>query len=54
MSNKNPLIRHYKPEDRQSIRDICAETGLWGEPIDSFFQDRALFSELIVDPYLRF
>lgn len=49
----SPIIRPFEKKDKQSIRDICADTGLWGKPIDPVFQDRNLFAKLIVDPYLK-
>lgn len=46
-------IRSYLPEDEADIRRICCDTGFWGKPIDEIFNDRELFADLIVSPYLK-
>ena len=46
------VIRAYRPEDREAVRQICCETGFLGEPIDPIFQDHDLFADLITEPYL--
>ncbi len=50
---KNAHIRHYTRADRDAVRHICCETGIRGQAIDSFFSDRDLWADLIVEPYLR-
>ncbi len=37
-------IRKYRKTDRARIREICAETGLLGDPIDPFLPDRELWA----------
>ncbi len=47
-------IRAYSQSDRANVKRICADTGFWGEPIDSIFKDRELFADLIITPYLDY
>ena len=39
------LIRYYRAEDRAQVRQICAETGFLGDPVDPLFEDRELFAD---------
>ena len=48
------LIRPYEEKDRDVIRRICCDTGLWGEPIESLFADREIFADLFTKPYLDY
>ncbi|MBV8098820.1 MAG: GNAT family acetyltransferase [Verrucomicrobia bacterium] len=45
-------IREYQPKDRQTIRDLCCQTGFLGGPIDPVFEDRDLFADFLTDYYL--
>jgi ribosomal protein S18 acetylase RimI-like enzyme len=45
------LIRGYRPEDRPLLRDICADTGFLGKPIDPVFEDRELFADYLTRYY---
>ncbi|HEY0256954.1 MAG TPA: GNAT family acetyltransferase [Candidatus Methylacidiphilales bacterium] len=45
------LIRPYRPEDREAIRAICADTGFLGKPIDPVFEDRELFADYLTSYY---
>lgn len=47
-------IRKYEPEDKNAILKICADTGFWGKPIDPIFNERELFADMIVGPYLKY
>jgi predicted N-acetyltransferase YhbS len=47
-------IRTYKPTDKEAIRRICCETGFFGNPVDTLFQDRELFADLFTKPYLDY
>jgi hypothetical protein len=47
------LIRPYRPEDREVLRRICAETGFLGRPIDPIFEDRELFADYLTGYYTR-
>lgn len=38
--------------DRQAVRTLCADTGYLGEPIENVFEDRELWSSMMIDPYL--
>ena len=44
-------IRYYRPEDRSGVRQICADTGFLGDPIDPLFEDRELFADFLTAPY---
>ena len=46
-----PLVRRYRPEDREAIRTICADTGFLGKPIDPVFEDRELFADYLTSYY---
>lgn len=45
-------LRLYEPRDRAAVRRICADTGLLGDPIDPVFEDRELWCDLMIAPYL--
>ncbi len=45
------VIRPYQPSDRQLLRDICADTGFLGKPIDPAFEDRELFADYLTSYY---
>jgi ribosomal protein S18 acetylase RimI-like enzyme len=47
----NHLIRPYRPEDRETLRAICADTGFLGKPIDPVFEDRELFADYLTSYY---
>ena len=48
-----PTLRPYRPEDRQAVRRICADTGFLGTPIDPVFEDRELFADYLTGYYTR-
>lgn len=41
------IIRNYKKEDRQAVRDIAWETAFMGESASVFFSDREIFSDFL-------
>src|SRR5271170_2227271 len=45
------VIRPYRPEDRDAVRAICADTGFLGKPIDPVFEDRELFADYLTAYY---
>ena len=45
------LVRKYRPEDREAVREICYDTGLMGEPIDRFFGCSELFADYWMNYY---
>ncbi|MEM1057979.1 MAG: GNAT family acetyltransferase [Verrucomicrobiota bacterium] len=45
-------VRFYRPEDRAALREICADTGFLGQPIDPVFEDRDLFADYLTGYYL--
>ena len=47
-------IRPYRPQDRQAVREICADTAFFGEPSEAFFEDRDLFNDLFSTYYTDF
>ena len=44
-------VRPYDRGDRARVREICADTGFLGNPIDPLFQDRELFNDFLTSPY---
>jgi hypothetical protein len=48
---KELTIREYRPEDRETLRKICADTGFLGKPIDPVFEDRELFADYLTSYY---
>lgn len=47
-----PIIRHYRPSDRETVRRICCDNSGLGAPIDPACSDRELFAAIFIDPYL--
>src|ERR1700748_3708800 len=45
------VVRPYQPRDRAILRDICADTGFLGQPIDPVFEDRELFADYLTAYY---
>jgi len=45
------VIRPYRPEDRETVRAICANTGFLSKPIDPVFEDRELFADYLTRYY---
>lgn len=50
-SKPSPIVRLYQPKDRPGVRQVCADTGFLGNPIDPVFQDRDLFADFLTAPY---
>ena len=48
------MIRPFQAGDRAAIRRICCETGDKGDPVESFFLDREIFSDLVTRYYTDF
>lgn len=48
---KKFLIRSYRPEDRETVRRLCCDTGFLGNPIDPVFEDRQLFADFLTGYY---
>ncbi|MDB4987245.1 MAG: family N-acetyltransferase [Myxococcaceae bacterium] len=44
-------IRPYRAEDRESVRAICFDTGLMGEPVSAQYGDRESFADLFTAYY---
>lgn len=47
-------LRKYRASDREAVRRICADTALWGEPVDSVFADREIASDVLISYYTDF
>ena len=41
------IIRKYKPQDRQFVRDIAWDTAFMGKPASVFFSDKEIFSDFL-------
>lgn len=48
------IVRAYLPEDKENIRSLCCDTGYFGFPIESVFQDRKWFAAFNTGYYLNF
>ncbi len=46
-AGRNFNIRKYHPDDRESVRRLCCDTGFLGNPIDPVFEDRELFADYL-------
>ena len=46
-------VRKYRASDRDSVRELCCETGFLGKAIDPVFEDRELFADFFTDYYLN-
>lgn len=44
-------IRGYRASDRETIRQMCCETGFLGNPIDPVFEDREIFADYLTSYY---
>jgi ribosomal protein S18 acetylase RimI-like enzyme len=44
-------IRKFHPDDRETVRRLCCETGYLGNPIDPVFEDRELFADYLTAYY---
>ncbi len=44
-------IRSYRPADRESVRQLCCDTGFLGNAIDPVFEDRELFADYLTSYY---
>jgi len=45
------LVRPYRPEDRDGVRRVYADTAFFGRPVEAYFDDRELFADLGVSVY---
>jgi ribosomal protein S18 acetylase RimI-like enzyme len=43
--------RFYQARDREAVRQICADTGFLGSPIDPIFEDREIFADYLTGYY---
>jgi ribosomal protein S18 acetylase RimI-like enzyme len=51
---KDIHVRPYQPSDQQVVFKIAAETAFFGEPVESFMDDRRLFCDLVVRYYTTY
>lgn len=42
----HPVIRPYRPEDREGVRRVCYQTGYMGEPPDWYWRDTESFADM--------
>lgn len=47
-----PVIRRYRPEDREALFDICLRTGAAGGDARGVYQDQELLPDLFAAPYV--
>jgi ribosomal protein S18 acetylase RimI-like enzyme len=47
-----PVVRDYRDDDRDAVRQVCFETGYMGQPIAWQYADRPSFAHLFCDWYL--
>jgi len=47
-------VRAYSRADRHQVRSLCCNTGYFGYPVESVFQDRKWFADFNTSYYLRF
>lgn len=47
----SPMIRPYRPEDREALSDICLRTGDLGGDARGLYQDQDLLPDLFALPY---
>lgn len=45
------VVRPYRPEDRDAVRRVYADTAFFGELVEAYFDDRELFADLGVSAY---
>lgn len=43
----------YQPRHRDAVRRIYAETAFFGDPVETYFDDRTLFADLGIETYLE-
>jgi GNAT superfamily N-acetyltransferase len=48
------IIRLYKPNDRQDVLQISADTAVFGEPVEAILEDRGLFCDAFTAYYTDF
>ncbi len=46
-----PIIRPYQPGDREGVRKISADTANLGKPVETFFPDREVMTDFLMDYY---
>jgi GNAT superfamily N-acetyltransferase len=50
-TNGNTIIRPYATADRAAVWDLAADTAFFGDPVETFLDDRALFCAAFVAYY---
>lgn len=48
------MIREYRESDWPAVRDICAQTALYGRPIEPLLDDRELVAAALLGSYVRY
>ena len=49
--NPQAIVRPYEPRDRESVRRLCCDTADRGQPVESFYDDREVFADLLTRYY---
>jgi GNAT superfamily N-acetyltransferase len=49
--NTELVIRPFRPEDRQAVLEIAADTAIFGDPVETFLEDRNLFCDFFYRYY---
>ena len=49
--NTEPVIRPYRSDDRQVVLEIAADTAFFGDPVETFLEDRNLFCDFFYRYY---
>jgi len=45
------VVRHYRPSDREALHRIAGDTAFFGQPIETYLDDRGHFLDLFVAYY---
>ena len=48
------IIRPYQQRDRESVRRISGDTANLGKPVETFFRDREVMVDLLMDYYIDY
>ncbi|HLD69677.1 MAG TPA: GNAT family acetyltransferase, partial [Candidatus Omnitrophota bacterium] len=48
------IIRPYQRRDRESVRRISGDTANLGKPLETFFRDREIMVDVLMDYYLDY
>lgn len=46
VTGRAAIVRPYRPDDREAVRRIYADTAFFGAPVETYWDDRDLFADL--------